>query len=111
MRSVKVPFVEFKKAATVAKMRRSPKGAKGHIARLTTIDFHPNFLVIDAPFKSHVMDVKCGFRERISVNGLQLSVTLQDLPDTECIELMVDKASNKLTLIADGLKVIMLGAS
>lgn len=92
-------------------MRRSLKGTKGHIAKLTTIDFHPNFLVIDGPFKSHVMDVKCGFRERISVNGLQLSVTLQDLPDTEVVELVVDKASNKLSLIADGLKVTILGVS
>lgn len=111
MRSVKVPFLEFKNAAAVAKMRRSLKGPKGHIAQNTTIDFHPNFLVIDGPFKSHIINVKCGFRERISVNGLQLSVTLQDFAEADFIELVVDKKSNKLTLIHDALKVTIVGAS
>lgn len=111
MSSVKVPLLELKNAASVSKMRRSLKGHKGHIAQKTTIDFHPNFLVIDGPFKSEVIDVKCGFRDRISVNGRQLSVTLDDLPETEFVELVVDRKANKLTLIAEGLKVTMLGAS
>ena len=53
MSSVKVPLLELKNAASVSKMRRSLKGHKGYIAQKTTIDFHPNFLVIDGP---------CGFR-------------------------------------------------
>lgn len=110
MRSVKVPFQAFKNAAAMSKMRRSLKGENGHIAKKTAIDFHPNFLVVDGPFKSQVLDVKCGFRERIAVNGLQLSVTMNDLPEADFIELVVDKKANKLTLISDGQQVTILGA-
>ncbi len=109
MQSVKIPLAEFIKAAAVAKMKRAPKGARGQIERRTILEFHPNFLVVDAPFQSQVIQVKCGFRETFIINGLQLSVTLQKLPKAEFIDLCVDKKSNTLLIMCEGLKITLKG--
>lgn len=109
MQTVKIPLPEFMKACAMPKMKRAPKGARAQIERRTILEFHPNFLVVDAPFQSQVLQVNCGFRETFIMNGLQLFVTLQKLPKAAFIDLSVDKKSNKLVIMCEGLKVTLTG--
>ncbi len=45
--TVSVPFAELLKFAAAPKMKRMPRGVKGHIEKHTIIEFHPTFLVVE----------------------------------------------------------------
>jgi hypothetical protein len=87
--TVSVPFAELLKFAAAPKMKRMPRGVKGHIEKHTIIEFHPTFLVVDAPAQSNVIQVKCGFRQSVKVGSQHLAVTLQKLPKAETMSSLV----------------------
>ncbi len=106
--TVSVPFAELLKFAAAPKMKRMPRGVKGHIEKHTIIEFHPTFLVVDAPTQSNVIQVKCGFRQSVKVGSQHLAVTLQKLPKAETIELGYNAANNSLIVRSDGMEVSLV---
>ena len=109
MQFIKVPLAEFLKATAAPKMKRMPKGVKGHIEKHTILEFHPNFLVVDAPTQSNVIQVKCGCRETFKIGSQHLYVTLQKLPKAEFAELALDSKTNNLIVRCDGLEIKLVG--
>ena len=106
--TVSVPFAELLKFAAAPKMKRMPRGVKGHIEKHTIIEFHPTFLVIDAPTQSHVINVECGFRQSIKVGSQHLASTLLKFPKTENFEIGYDDSNKSLIVISGNLKVNIL---
>lgn len=109
MKFIKVPLTELLQASAAPKMKRMPKGVKGHIERHTILEFHPNFLVVDAPTQSNVIQVKCGCRETFKIGSLHLYVTLQKIPKAEFVELALNPKTNNLIVRCDGLEVNLVG--
>lgn len=105
MNFIITPMDELLKAAAVSKIKKMPKGVQGNMDKYTIIEFHPNFIVIDAPTQSNVIQVKTGIRQNIKINSQHLITTLQKLPKSENIELGVDNKSNLLIVKSDGLQI------
>ena len=106
--TVSVPFAELLKFAAAPKMKRMPRGVKGHIEKHTIIEFHPTFLVVDAPTQSNVIQVKCSFRQSVKIGSQHLAVTLQKLPKAETVELGYNPANNSLIVRSDGMEVSLV---
>lgn len=93
--TVSVPFAELLKFAAAPKMKRMPRGVKGHIEKHTIIEFHPTFLVVDAPIEELLRKeaqgkIKCG-RAHFEALGADTSYVVASNMDT-----LMDQVTAKL---------------
>lgn len=109
MKWVNLKISELLTATEPSKIKRMPKGVKGYLEKNTVLEFHPNFLVVDSPVKSQVINVKCGFRSTIKVGAKHLFVTLQKISEYDFVEFGIDQENDMLIVKFGATQVKIVG--
>ena len=78
-------------------IKRSPKGVKSNIAKLTTLTpSNKNQLLIEAPFKSKLIEIEGVWSAKVDVNSILLEKVVKALSENEYLYFWVD--NNKLII-------------
>lgn len=78
-------------------IKRSPKGVKSNIAKLTTLTpSNKNQLLIEAPLKSTLIEIEGIWSEKVNIDPILLEKVVKTLSEAKYLYLWVD--NNKLII-------------
>ena len=104
---ITVKVSELKAAVMLPKMKRAPRGASSSIPKTTILNFEDGSLLVEAPTHTTALIAEGNVQAKAVVDAAQLKKTLEKLPNTEYIELTVDKQNHKFIMKVAALKVAL----
>ena len=74
-------------------IKRSPRGGKSKISKQTTLtQLNKNQLLIEAPFKSKLIEIEGVWSEKVDVNSILLEKVVKALMENEYLDLWVNES-------------------